>query len=89
MTPTTALEIGEGFVIGRERTVTKAPGLYEAPPTAAIAAAGAGVEVARVVRSATVHRYVECLKSQVEEHPAPRVHLQLRRDETAVLVWNH
>jgi hypothetical protein len=88
MTPTTALEIGEGFVIGRERTVTKVSGLYEAPLPAATAA-GAGAGVSRVVRSATVHRYVECLKSQVEEHPAPRVHLQIGRDETAVIVWNH
>ena len=82
MTPTTALEIGEGFVIGRERTITKVSGLYEAPPPTTASGAGAPA------RSATVHRYVSCLKSKVEQYPTPTVNLHLGRDETAVIVWN-
>jgi hypothetical protein len=76
MMPTTAVEIGEGFVIGLERTVTKRSGVY-APPH--------GTKT--VYGSATVYTYEQCLLKGTRELKQAAVELELAAGEVAVVVW--
>ena len=76
MTPTTAEEIGAGFVIGRERTITSVPGLFEPP-----AAAGPYTK-------AMVYSYTACMLESVVEHAGTSVPLEfLGPRDIVVIVW--
>ena len=72
MMPTTALEIGEGYVIGRERTVTKKSGRYGAPSAA--------------VTGSVVHLFEDCYLAGTVS-AGPEVELALEPRHIAVLVW--
>jgi hypothetical protein len=81
--PTTATEIGEGFVIGLERTVTKVSGMY-APP-------GSNSTAYSVVHtSGTVYTYEKCFLKSTSERVLKKegLEVQLMADEIAVVVWN-
>ena len=75
MVPTTPIEIGEGFVIGLERIVTKRSGTYTAPRT-----------TADVFTGSTIYRYQQCLKMS-DEKGGLTVNLQLAAGEIAIVVW--
>ena len=75
MVPTTAVEIGEGFVVGLERTVTKRSGVYRPPPGAA------------QVASSSTYLYDDCLLSDQPSKGNLEVHLQLKPNQIAVIVW--
>ena len=76
MTPTTPVEIGEGFVIGLERVITSRAGLF-VPPT------GAGPYT-----KATVYVYTKCFLGSVTEHAGTSVRLDwLGSRDIAVIVW--
>ena len=76
MTPTTPVEIGEGFVIGLERTITSRTSLF-VPPR------GAGPYT-----RATVYTYAECFLVGVTQHATPSVRVDwLGPRDIAVIVW--
>lgn len=75
MVPTTAVEIGEGFIIGLERTITKISGIYR-PHEAAT----------HVARSVT-YLYDDCLLSAPPSVGGLEVHVQLLSRQIAVIVW--
>ena len=71
MFPTTALEIGPGFVLGNERVVTKVSGRYTAPGAAT---------------ASTVFIYDDCMQSSVTAAGLV-VNLALSERQIAVIVW--
>lgn len=74
MAPTTAVEIGEGFVLGLERAITKVSGAYEAP-------AGRGF-----TRSLT-YTYNDCELAHPPASGGTDVTLALQPRQIAVIVW--
>ena len=79
MYPTTVVEIGEGFVIGKERTVTKRSGRYS-PPAHLPALADA-------YTSSTLFVYEHCYELSVTEDAGLDVAVELEPGEIAVVVW--
>jgi hypothetical protein len=79
MYPTTVVEIGEGFVIGRERTVTKRSGRYS-PPAHLPALADAYV-------SSTLFVYQDCYELSATKGAGLDVAVQLAPGQIAVIVW--
>ena len=76
MTPTTPVEIGFGFVIGLERTITSRTGLYTPPASAG------------PYTRATVYTYSKCFLKSVMEHNGTSVLLDwLESRAIAVIVW--
>lgn len=76
MTPITPVEIGEGFVIGLERTITSRTGLFKPP-------SGVGP-----VAGATLYSYSKCFLEAVTEHAGASVRLDwLGPRDIAVIVW--
>ena len=74
MTPTTAVELGQGFLIGLERTLTTVSGLYTPP-------AGSGPYTA-----SKVHSYEDCHLVSVV-NGGTSVELQLQPGTIAAIVW--
>jgi hypothetical protein len=81
MWPITVIELGDGFVIGREKVVTKASGTFAAP---------------KASNSHTVHLYEQCLLvgTATERQPSGgirvtvgQVVVALRPGQQAVIVW--
>eukprot|EP01048_Picozoa_sp_COSAG05_P013045 COSAG05_NODE_1353_length_5111_cov_5.861931_2_plen_185_part_00 len=64
MVPTTAVEIGEGFIIGRERTVTKRSGIYSPPFFPGDFDFANGTASGNI--SATIYMYEHCLLKQTK-----------------------
>ena len=84
MMPTTAVEIGEGYVIGLERVVTKRSGTYTAPSKPDVDHPGKELQS----RGSVVHYYnSECMKSR-QEKGGPVVTVSLSLREIAVIVWD-
>jgi len=71
MTPTTPVEIDEGLIIGKERTITKRSGVYTAP---------------RGYKRSTVYWYEDCLLSKAT-NGSHTVAVELQPREIAVIVW--
>ena len=76
MVPTTAVEIGEGFVVGLERTVTKRSGEFR-PPSGAPAA----------YSRSWVYLYEECLLTGPPVEGSLVVNIALQPGQIAVVVW--
>jgi hypothetical protein len=74
MTPTTAVEIGEGFVIGLERTITKISGVYTAPESTA-------------ATGAAIYLYEQCMLKHKSVSTSDTVQLRLGSHEIAIIVW--
>jgi hypothetical protein len=72
MMPTTAVEIGEGFVIGLERTITKVSGIYTAPKS---------------TTGATIYFYERCMLQRKSTSALKTIQLHLERHEIAIIVW--
>ena len=86
MMPTTAIEIGEGFVLGRERTVTKRSGVYRPPSFPGTF--DFNIDDANI--STTIYRYTHCLLSETKRTSVGTlsgVELELAPTEVAVIVW--
>jgi hyaluronoglucosaminidase len=73
MMPTTALEIGEGYVIGAERTITKTSGRYSAPTTGKYS-------------SSTVYLFEDCYQVATVDGVL-EVELTLQPRHIAIIVW--
>ena len=76
MVPTTAVEIGEGYVTGLERTVTKRSGTYRPP-------AQAGTRFTR----SSIYLYDDCLLAGGPKSGSLQVALALQPGQSAVIVW--
>ena len=76
MVPLTAIKMGEGFVLGRERVVTKVSGKYEAPT----------IGVKKYTKS-TIYTYDDCLLTKTVEADGTRVSVELEKGQAAVVVW--
>jgi hypothetical protein len=76
MVPTTAVEIGEGFVIGLERTITKNSGVYKPPSSSAPG-----------LSHSTIYMYDQCLLSGPPTKGGLVVQLKLTLGQIAVIVW--
>jgi hypothetical protein len=96
MTPTTAIEIGEGYVIGLERTITKHSGIFTPPPrrlppsSSGGGGGGGGFDFSNDGNtSATVYVYEHCLLKDTKRTSGAQrqVHIELGPDEVAVIVW--
>ena len=75
MTPTTPVELGEGFVIANERTITSRAGSYQPPQ-------GAGP-----YRTSWVHTYLDCYLESVVEGGTTVVVEGLAPRAIVVIVW--
>lgn len=76
MTPTTPIELGEGFLIGEERTITSRAGVYEPPP-------GAGP-----YSSSTVYTYRHCYLESAETASGQRVEVRwLEPRDIVIIEW--
>jgi hypothetical protein len=76
MVPTTAVEIGEGYVVGLERTVTKRSGQYS-PPLGA----------PQYARSSTYVYGTDCLLTAPPANGSLTVQLSLKPGQIGVVVW--
>lgn len=76
MVPTTSVEIGEGFVVGIERTVTKRSGVWSPPAS-----------THRYTRS-RVYLYADCLLADGPRSASLNVSLTLTAGQLAVIVWS-
>ena len=76
MVPTTAVEIGEGFVVGLERTITKLSGTYRPPP-------GASTPLSR----SKIYLYDDCLLVAPPTTGPLEVHIELMYGQLVVIVW--
>ena len=76
MVPSTPVEIGEGYLIALERTITKSSGVYRPPARAST----------RYSRS-TTFVYEDCLLSAPPVNGTLEVHLELTPTQIAVIVW--
>ena len=85
MVPTTAVEIGEGFVIGVERTITKNSGTYR-PPAAAFSR-GAGARSGPPPSRSLIYLYDDCILEGSPASGALEVALVLKPGQIAIIVW--
>ena len=74
MMPTTAVEIGEGFVIGLERTITKVSGTYTPPKSTS-------------ATGATIYFYERCMLQRTSTTALTTIRLHLQSHEIAIIVW--
>ena len=76
MTPMTPVELGEGFIIGMERTITSRAGVYEVPT-------GAGP-----YRSSNVYTYKHCYLESMVGASGQRVVLDwLEPRDIVIIEW--
>jgi hypothetical protein len=79
MTPITPVELGEGVIIGLERTITSRGGHFE-PPRAA--------QSRGYTRSTTYAFGTDCYLAAVAEEATIAVDLEVEQGAVAIVVWS-
>ena len=77
--PITPLTLGDGFVIGRERVVTKSPGVFKRQLSSIDSTINGG---------ATIYHYKYCYLDSEKRVSGDTARINLEADELAIIVWD-